>query len=71
MIYFKRNLPGWERAIRLLSGSVLAGLAVLFFSSPLTMWIGMAAGLCLVGTAFVGFCPMCAMVGRKPVADSR
>jgi len=71
MIYFKRNLPSWERAIRLLSGLVLAGLAVLFSTSPLMMWIGMAAGLSLVGTAIVGFCPMCAMVGRKPVADNR
>ena len=71
MIYFKRNLPGWERAIRVLSGLVLAGLAVLFSTSPLMMWIGMAAGLCLVGTGFVGFCPMCAMMGRQPVADNR
>lgn len=71
MIYFKRNLPGWERAIRVLSGLVLAGLAVLFSTSPLMMWIEMAAGLCLVGTGFVGFCPMCAMMGRKPVADNR
>ena len=71
MIYFKRNLPSWERAIRLLSGLVLAGLAVLFSTSPLMMWTGMAAGFSLVGTAIVGFCPMCAMVGRKPVADNR
>jgi hypothetical protein len=71
MIYFKRNLPGWERAIRLLSGLLLVAIAVLLSTSPPLMWVGVAAGLSLVGTSFVGFCPMCAMVGRKPVADNQ
>jgi hypothetical protein len=71
MIYFKRNLPGWERAIRLVSGLLLVAIAVLLSTSPPLMWVGVAAGLSLAGTGFVGFCPMCAMVGRKPVADNQ
>ena len=35
--------------------------------SPIGMWIGIAAGLMFAVTGLVGFCPMCAMVGRKPV----
>jgi hypothetical protein len=71
MVYFKHNLPGWERAIRFVSGLLLIGLAALLSTSPAMMWVGLAAGLSLMGTGFVGFCPMCAMVGRKRVTDNR
>ena len=50
MIYFKRNLPGWERAIRLVSGLLLVAIAVLLSTSPPLMWVGVAAGLCFAGT---------------------
>lgn len=70
MVYFKHNLPGWERAIRLVSGLFLIGLAALFSTSSSLMWIGVAAGLSMIFTGFAGFCPMCAMVGRKPVANN-
>ena len=71
MFYLKRNVPGWERAIRVALGVTTAGLAVVFAQAPLGMWIGIAGGLTFAVTGLVGYCPMCAMVGRKPVEAER
>jgi hypothetical protein len=62
MVYVK-NIPGWERALRIVAGA--AALAV-----PLLMggWPGWGLGLGGAGLALsglFGFCPACAMVGRR------
>lgn len=67
MFYLKRNVPGWERAMRVALGVTAAGLAVAYAPAPLALWAGVAGGLTFAVTGLVGFCPMCAMVGRKPV----
>jgi hypothetical protein len=65
MFYIKRNVPNWERLARLLLG---IGLAVAAYSLmpdaalKLVSYIG-AASLAATGT--IGFCPACALVGRK------
>ena len=66
MFYFKRNVPGWERFVRVAAGLAGAGLALAFAPSPIGMWAGVAGGVMFAATGLVGFCPMCAMVGRKP-----
>jgi membrane protein implicated in regulation of membrane protease activity len=66
MLYFKNNLPVWERAVRLIFGIGLC-LAALFAPVAWMTWAGIAAGLVAAGTGFVGFCPMCAMVGRRHI----
>lgn len=63
---FNRNVPGWERALRAFAGLTLLIVAVLL---PLTGWAlaaALAIGAALVVTALAGFCPACAMVGRRP-----
>jgi hypothetical protein len=67
MMYFKTNLPGWERAIRVAMGTMAAGLAYLYAPNLVTAWIGVAMGAMFAGTGFIGFCPMCAMVGRRSI----
>lgn len=67
MFYFKANLPGWERTIRVVTGLVLTGITYLYSTA---MWMdgaGIVVGIILAGTGFLGFCPMCAMAGRKAV----
>lgn len=66
-MFYAKNLPVWERTARVLAGSimmacgfVLQGLA----GTPLGYAV-MAAGAGALLTGFVGFCPACAMVGRK------
>ena len=71
-----KNLPAWERWGRGLAGLVLMvfGLVVLdlVVFGGATQW-GTFGGWALIGagaiallTGFAGFCPMCALVGRKP-----
>ncbi|SFF61243.1 Protein of unknown function [Duganella sp. CF458] len=63
-MFYVKNVPIWERALR-----VIAGLAVVAWSVPAlgglwgTVLALSAAGIVLSG--LVGFCPACAMVGRK------
>lgn len=63
-MFYVKNVPGWERVLR-----VVLGLAVVYAGFA---WLGgiwgtvvalSAAGI--VASGLVGFCPMCAMVGRR------
>jgi hypothetical protein len=64
MIYVK-NVPGWERVLRALVGAAaLAGGALATGGGWLGWTLGLGgAGLALSG--LFGFCPACAMVGRR------
>ncbi|MFZ3003123.1 MAG: DUF2892 domain-containing protein [Undibacterium umbellatum] len=65
MFHIKRNLPHWERALRIISGVALGWLAFSGQFQGTLNWIIIASAVTMVMTAFVGFCPACAMVGRK------
>jgi len=64
MIYVK-NLPGWERWSRAAVGLGLMVYALMAAWGGVLGWALLAAGVMALLTAFVGFCPLCAMVGRK------
>jgi Protein of unknown function (DUF2892) len=64
-MFYRKNLPGWERAMRVIAGIVLIAWVLLAFpAAPLGYAIA-AGGATDILTGFFGFCPMCAMVGRK------
>jgi len=76
-MFYRKNLPGWERAMRTVGG--VGMMAYGLFGIPglpsmpgLPGMPGTMAGYLIAGTGavatltgFFGFCPMCAMVGRK------
>ena len=76
-MFYRKNLPGWERAMRTIGGVVMVAYGLLGMSGLLAMpgllgMPGTMAGYLIAGTGvvaaltgFFGFCPMCAMVGRK------
>ena len=74
MFYLKKNLPGLERWGRI---ALALGLGIATATSTISetgMWIAYAISVTLAGTALVGFCPACALVGRQPLKgrnDSR
>jgi hypothetical protein len=64
-MFFQKNLPAWERALRVCIGLaiVIASFVIPMASTP--QWVAAAAGVMFACTGFVGFCPMCALFGRK------
>lgn len=64
-MFYTKNVPGWERALRIVMGVVGLGWAALnWHGSLLAAALGIMAATLAV-TGLFGFCPMCAMVGRK------
>ena len=64
-MFYRKNLPGWERTIRAVGGVVM--IAYGLFGMPGTMagYVIAGAGTVAILTGFFGFCPMCALVGRR------
>ena len=64
-MFYRKNLPGWERATRVIAGIALIAWGWLAFPVMPLGYAIVAAGVTAIVTGFFGFCPMCAMVGRK------
>ena len=64
MLYVK-NVPPVERVIRVLMGIGLLLAAVLWLGANAKGWIVGAMGMMAAMSGLIGWCPMCAMVGRK------
>jgi hypothetical protein len=67
MPYLKRNLPVAERLVRLALALALAAVAGFLLPAGLARWAGFAAAATAVLTGLVGFCPACALAGRRSV----
>ncbi len=62
---YEKNLPLWERALRVLAALALIAGGLLGLPGTALGWFLAASGAFVGLTGFVGFCPACAMVGRK------
>lgn len=65
MFFLKRNLPNWERALRIAMGVAIGAAVFSGLTAGRVSDLAIAIAATLVLTAFVGFCPACAMVGRR------
>lgn len=65
MFYLKRNLPGWERLLRLTAAILLAIGAYVWMPSHWPVWVVWASAAGMGATAVLGFCPACAFLGRR------
>lgn len=62
--FFVPNVPPWERALRIAVAVAGVVVGLIALSSPWSWLVaGSAAGFGLTGV--VGFCPMCALAGRR------
>jgi hypothetical protein len=64
-MFYVKNIPAWERVVR-----TAGGVAALGFAAANWGVSGIAVGMGVMGavllmTGMMGFCPMCAMAGRK------
>lgn len=67
-MFYQKNLPLRERVLRVLAGSIAIAITL---SLSLSGWLSallIASAGAFLFFGFIGFCPLCALAGRKPVA---
>ncbi|NVM76882.1 hypothetical protein FHW83_002683 [Duganella sp. SG902] len=63
-MFYVKNVPTWERVLRVVMGVIVAAAALALLGGMWgTLVAASAAGI--VASGLFGFCPMCAMVGRR------
>jgi hypothetical protein len=66
-MWYRRNVPGWEGWLRILVGLTMLAWGAFHIQTSgrgLDLVLG---GLFMAATGFVGYCPVCKLVGRKPI----
>jgi uncharacterized protein (DUF983 family) len=63
-MFYIKNLPVWERILRSVVG-VAAAVYALLAIGGVGGWVILAASVVMVLTGLVGFCPACALAGRR------
>jgi hypothetical protein len=63
-MWFAKNLPLWERLLRLFMASGMLFCAWVLRANPVG-WALAMGGVAAVLTALVGYCPACALAGRR------
>jgi hypothetical protein len=69
MLYIK-NLPLWERLLRIAAGAAAAAYGLLNMAGA-PGWVVAVIGVGIALTGMVGFCPACALAGRRLEKRSR
>lgn len=64
-MFYQKNVPALERVIRVMMGLAMAVAGVFGLHGGLVGYGLAAMGAMAALTGFIGFCPACAMVGRK------
>jgi len=64
-VFYVKNVPGWERVLRVAAGLLMIACGLLGLAGLLVGYLVAAAGVVTMLTGFFGICPMCAMAGRK------
>ncbi len=64
-MWYVKNVPTAERVIRVVMGMALLGGALAGMGATPRGWIVGSMGMMAAVSGLIGWCPMCAMVGRK------
>ena len=62
---YRKNLPGWERAVRTIAGAAMIGYGLIGLPGAMAGYLIAGTGAIALLSGFFGFCPMCAMAGRR------
>lgn len=57
-MFYRKNLPGWERAMRVIGGAMMIGYGLAGMAGTMTGYLIAGAGVVAIATGFFGFCPM-------------
>jgi hypothetical protein len=69
-MFYAKNLPTWERVVRVVGALLMALCAWHFRAGPAGVLFGVSAAITIL-TGLIGFCPMCALAGRRMAAKPR
>jgi len=64
-VLYPKNLPHWERWLRVVVGIALVAYGLLGTSSLIMTSIALISAAVVLITGFIGYCPACAVAGRK------
>ena len=64
-MFYTKNIPGWERALRIVLGLACLAFAAMGWNESALATVAGLTGATLAATGLFGFCPGCAMIGRK------
>ncbi|HVZ29828.1 MAG TPA: DUF2892 domain-containing protein [Asticcacaulis sp.] len=64
------NLPAFERLLRVVTGSAIMICAWLLITDW-PKWLAVGTGAFILLTGVIGFCPMCALAGRRLAKRSK
>jgi hypothetical protein len=64
-MWYRKNLYAWEQMLRVIVGGGAAVAAFLLGFGFVTTLIIVGSGVGLALTGVFGYCPACALVGRK------
>lgn len=62
--FYAKNVPGWERVLRVVLSVTATVLSFVYLRAPLS-YVAAASAIGFAITGLVGFCPACALVGRR------
>jgi hypothetical protein len=66
-MFYRKNMGATERALRLVAGAMMVAFAFAVLGIWPRGWLLAAGGVMVVATGMVGFCPACALVGRRAI----
>ena len=61
---YRKNVPTFERWLRITTAMVAVGISLRVLPAPWS-WVGAVSAIGIALTGFFGYCPACAIVGRK------
>jgi Protein of unknown function (DUF2892) len=64
-MFYRKNLYTWEQALRIIASLALVIYAALTMPGTTLGYSLIAGGIIFGLTGVIGFCPMCAMAGRR------
>ena len=66
---YRKNLPVAERILRSVCGLALIAYGLLGMKAMPLGYLLALCGLSLMVMGFVGYCPLCAVAGRRPLPE--
>jgi len=64
-MFYVKNVPTRERVVRVIAGFAMVSCGLKWLGTAPLAYLFAGAGVITVLTGFFGFCPMCAMAGRR------